>query len=581
MHPLFAFAALTYGAAKSLAANDWTKPCFDGKCFYDAPSADGPTETLMIWGSPNAISDITPAAGWVILGCDENALAQDIRIVCKSDDPNVGCGHLDQNGGPVDKIVRLPENCGKNAFARISKVSVPKNQTIPSDIASKLSRRDSKPEVLELTLDTDFGSVDPSKNGEVQLAVAGATVPGQNGQFHITNPEAVIAGTSSDARIGIPDFIEKAFADFSSFDKEILASLQPVSFNAKIPLFEEKLDCGPVAAFVRGEAAAKGSITVALGLAATGKIVPPTISSLGVFTRINGEVEGSLKLSAQVAGTLASKEKLLYSAGLPGLSFPGIITLGPSFQLLTQGSATLDVNMDVTAAFNYKMNDLQVFFPPSSKKQHVVGIEPLKSYSRLSVGPSVSSTGRVEAHIMPRLALGLVGPGGIAKANLFVELDASTAVSVNLQAKGLIGTKRGNKRFNAVASRSSVHEDDDSDASDGALLEVSRRSTSADIGANGCVTFSADLAANIGADASFFGIFDGVRKHTIAHKSFEIFQRCFEKSYRRRSSVSSPFSSLLGTAPQTERRALTCTPKALAQNLLAVIDDVAKPKLKA
>jgi len=191
------------------AANDWRKPCFQGECFYNLPQSQGsPSGTLKIvstslfnplsfsftdvgnprcfqWGSPNAISDITTAAGWTILGCDKNALAQDIRLVCNSDDTvAAGCSHLYQDIGATGKIVRLPENvrtkcgfmcswanilyliskCGKSAFARVSRTWVPKDQSIPSDIAARLTRRDgSAPEVLGLSLDTNFAAIDPSR----------------------------------------------------------------------------------------------------------------------------------------------------------------------------------------------------------------------------------------------------------------------------------------------------------------------------------------------------------------------------------------------------------------------------------
>lgn len=65
------------------------------------------------WGPDTMISDITTAAGWEILGCDPNALAQDIRIVCKShDSAAAGCDHLFKDIGPAGKLVRLPENVG-------------------------------------------------------------------------------------------------------------------------------------------------------------------------------------------------------------------------------------------------------------------------------------------------------------------------------------------------------------------------------------------------------------------------------------------------------------------------------------
>lgn len=61
--------------------------------------------------SPHAIADITPAAGWVVLDCDPNALSQDIRLVCQNDDIEAsGCSHFFEGSGPVHKYVRLPES---------------------------------------------------------------------------------------------------------------------------------------------------------------------------------------------------------------------------------------------------------------------------------------------------------------------------------------------------------------------------------------------------------------------------------------------------------------------------------------
>ena len=68
------------------------------------------TSTVWLqWGS--AISDITTAAGWEILGCDQNAMEQDIRLVCTSS--AAACDHLYSSGGAEGKIVRLPESVSR------------------------------------------------------------------------------------------------------------------------------------------------------------------------------------------------------------------------------------------------------------------------------------------------------------------------------------------------------------------------------------------------------------------------------------------------------------------------------------
>uniref|UniRef100_A0A0W0EY68 Uncharacterized protein n=1 Tax=Moniliophthora roreri TaxID=221103 RepID=A0A0W0EY68_MONRR len=163
-------------------ANDWNTPCLNGVCQYSITSTNGGSSgTLKIWGSNAAISDITSAAGWEILDCSPDKLAQDIRLVCGSEDTEgAGCSHLYEEGAE-NKIVRLPENCGKSAFARVAKAWTPEDQSIPSKLAARIFRRDDKqPTVRALTLDTDFAKTDTSKWGPVNFAIQGANFPGQD-----------------------------------------------------------------------------------------------------------------------------------------------------------------------------------------------------------------------------------------------------------------------------------------------------------------------------------------------------------------------------------------------------------------
>jgi hypothetical protein len=177
----------------SRAANDWSKPCFDGECWYDLPESSAVSGSLRIvsalrpdnvafshffnqWGSSDAISDITPIAGFTILDCDKSAMAQDVRLVCHDAS---GCPHLAQSIGAVGKLIRLPESvlvlylsaafdhvlnetfcqCGASSFARITKNWVHKDQTLPVELARRLYRRDGVlPEVIGLSIDIDFSA---------------------------------------------------------------------------------------------------------------------------------------------------------------------------------------------------------------------------------------------------------------------------------------------------------------------------------------------------------------------------------------------------------------------------------------
>lgn len=147
------------------ATNNWTKPCFYGECEYSLPSHVPASGSLKIWGSADALSDITPAAGWEILDCSPDGLEQEIRLVCSHNSTDTAnCDHLYQNDGPVGKIVRLPENCGQNAFARVASAWDPEDQSLPSDVAARVVRRDgTTPPVKALALDVNFAATNSSK----------------------------------------------------------------------------------------------------------------------------------------------------------------------------------------------------------------------------------------------------------------------------------------------------------------------------------------------------------------------------------------------------------------------------------
>ena len=187
-------ASILTSAALVLAIRDWPEACTEGLCSFDVPhSMDSIGAKIVLvsnsirrrsrfsrlwisiqYGPHTAISDITPAAGWEILAFSSGRLPHDVRLVCTGRESD--CGHLFE-GSAENTIVRLPENVSSRAiilakqltiwtaiakygagpFARISKVEVSQDQSLPPHLFSRLRRRDGKmPEVHSVTLDTNF-----------------------------------------------------------------------------------------------------------------------------------------------------------------------------------------------------------------------------------------------------------------------------------------------------------------------------------------------------------------------------------------------------------------------------------------
>ncbi|KAJ6546622.1 hypothetical protein B0H10DRAFT_2447526 [Mycena sp. CBHHK59/15] len=511
--------------------NDWTKPCLDGECFYDLPASSGVSGTMRVWGASTAISDITTAAGWTILNCDPNALKQDIRLVCTGAASD--CDHLFQGNGAVNTLVRLPQNCGASAFARVSRNWIHQDQSVPADIAKKLTRRQDPALVQGLAVDTQFDAADPA-NGDVNIAISGTTVPGQTGNLTVTPPAPAPQRRSRFAQRGLFSFVEDAFKKFNSFDKSVTKDLPPIDVDKNFPLFSESVTCTApaVSASVAVGVEAKAHAVVSLGMTAVGKIIPPSLSEFGVFVGLDADMSGTMSLTGSATGTIDSGVIDVFSVGIPGLDFTGILTIGPTFKIQAQATATLDVEVDMNVVLAYHIENAKLFFPHSDSLTSGGSFSPSDSPLSLSVSPSVASKGTVAAHVIPRLDLGVSGLAGLAQATVFLDLDASAQMDLSLNAGVTVST--------GAATTSNV---------------------------NGCIDIGAGLDVNAGASASFFGLFDPSTKVNLFTKKFDLFKKCLGSGATRRSE---PFTSR--EALSILRRADLGCPAAIA-NLVKAVDE--------
>ncbi|KAJ3981393.1 hypothetical protein F5890DRAFT_1417792 [Lentinula detonsa] len=504
------------------AANDWNTPCFDGTCQYSLTAAPGQngSGTMQIWGSSNAISDITTAAGWRILNCSATAMAQDIRLVCMSSDTEAaGCDHLFQAGGAEGKLVRLPENCGMSPFARVVTSYVSGDQSLPANLSARFVRREGNgtsnstpPQVQGLSLDTNFSAVDPSKYGNVNIAIQGANYPGAdvNG--------TLVSTTSSRRRSRLASrdmsyFVESAINSLQGLDDinvNKTIALPPVSVDKSATLLNKDIKCGNVDINVDLGVDGKATAQISLGVAAQGTIIPPALSDFAVTVGMNAVIDGTLDLNAGVSTTFdTGKIEVVPPLGIPGLDFPGILTIGPSFDVKAEATAKLDLAADLKVGIVYNISNAQLVFPDKNNQSggnFNVGDTPLT----LSVTPSVKSTGSLTAHLIPSLNLGVQALDNLASATVFLDLDASATMQLSLDAAAALSS------VSVVASSPAAH------ATASTTSSTTTSSTGLQLG--GCVEIDTGLAVNAGADGKFFDLFDASTQVPLFSKEFVLFK---------------------------------------------------------
>ncbi|PFH48172.1 hypothetical protein AMATHDRAFT_66125 [Amanita thiersii Skay4041] len=566
--------------------NDWSKPCFSGVCSYDLPSGNNLNSgTIKIWGSESAISDITTAAGWEILGCDGTTLEQDIRLVCSDSSK---CNHLFKDTGAENTIVRLPESCGKGPFARVARSWISNDQSMPSKLASRLVRRDgSLPKVRALHLDTQFETTSKGQTLNVQFVIRAANIPGANTDIPINN---------SDEKRGFGDFLGgliDGIKGLNDFDLSKSTNLPPIDINKNDTIFKESISCPPITAGLAVDIDAQAHAQASIGLVVKGTILPPNIDELAIVSNLAAKVNGNLTLTGDVAATIDSGKIKIFELGLPGLDFPGIFSLGPSVQLNTQAKATLDLAVGVTVGINYELKNAQIVFPPNSdptEPSFSLVDTPLK----LSATPNVKATGTVEAHLIPSLNFGLSALG--SNADIFIAFDSTAVMKLTLEATGpTISTRNEvvvpeikglpdgsfarqhdkrlayhkftfSKRYPVVAaavassspaaemetdntssSMASAHQTmsaasqsaslttaptvstSTTTTSDAATSTATANSTMSTGGPSfqGCFEIDAVLNFNVGANAKFFGLFDESVTFSFFKKTFQLFKKCF------------------------------------------------------
>ncbi|KAK0200009.1 hypothetical protein DFS33DRAFT_1267684 [Desarmillaria ectypa] len=531
------------------ATNDWNKPCFYGECEYSLPSHVPASGSLKIWGSTDALSDITPAAGWEILDCSPDKLEQEIRLVCLNNSTDFAdCDHLYQNDGAVDKIVRLPESCGQNAFARVARAWDPEDQSLPSDLVARVVRRDgTTPPVKALALDTNFAAINSSKTGTVNFAIVGANIPGADIDLSSLSAGPVSSkrcrlstrDTSDLVGNGLICTLLPSLSALGGLLKNHISVGKsvdiPVDVDQTFNLLNESISCPSIDASLDINVAAKAHALATLGVSASGTIFPPKINNFGITANLDATLDGAIDILADVTGTLDSgRIVLLQPILIAGVEFPGILTIGPSFEIDAQAKATLDVNVDLNVGIVYNISQAQFIFPSnddnaSGSGSFNTGDTPLK----LSIGSAVNATGTIEAHLIPRLNLGLSAFAGTVKANVFLELDASATLDLELDAMAEANATIGNGSTSMQSQPTSIAEaiyaarsaEDSNTPTPTSFTDLSV-STNTSTSFGGCFSVHSGLDVNIGAEGNFFGIIkDGVSL-TLFEKDFELFKVC-------------------------------------------------------
>ncbi|KAN0123083.1 hypothetical protein V8E52_003036 [Russula decolorans] len=495
---------------RALAVNDWSVPCTQGKCSWDVPAESGASGSVNIWGPANAISDITPATGWQITKCDPTSSKQDIQLTCKDNNPD--CNHLFQGNGAVNTLVRLPESCGPMPFARVAQ-----HQVLQSNLVTR--GNGSEVPVHQLTLDTDFGAASPSQGGDVHFSVQGqngrdnsnavrrshrrlrSLARSQNHVYRQADGNSTTGGNSTTDGNSTAANIQGSLS-VGSFNKTVSANPAPVSFSGSKNLFNDGSGSIDIDTDLQA--------TVGISAVAAGTVIPPKLTQFGVTFGLGGNADAKLSVTGDISGQVSSGNITLFQVGIPGLSIPKILDIGPQFTLLGRIDATFGLkNVNAAVEVNYDLGGASFAFPPQDAS-NTDGISSSSKQVTFSANPDVGATLGASAHLIPQVSLELNALDGAASTSVFLDLDASLGLQGNV---------------------SSV------------------------TNPQPCLSGNAEINVGVGAQGSFFGLFDASTGKSLFDKNFPLFQQCFGGNANSTNSTttqaSAPNSTTSDSASQT------------------------------
>ncbi|KAF9493578.1 hypothetical protein BDN71DRAFT_1450045 [Pleurotus eryngii] len=414
--------AIAFVASKP--SNDWSKPCFHGECAYDLPEAAG-SGAIKITGSHKLIKDVSPAAGWIILSCDPQLLTQDIRLVCEDEaSENSPCHHLFEHGGPTNKLVRLPESCGRGPFARIAAAAIASEQSIPGHLAKRFQRRGrGLPNVHTLQLDADFEKIDTSRWGNIFFSVSAGDELGVEARSIGKNLTISQGGST---RKGIP---ERARLHPKTF--QLMTTQDQVAQSQSRTVVSNSMICGGKQASLGIELGNRLDGTIYTGFAANGTLAPPKITNLSSFIGLSGNASAHFNILGSLVSTVSKDVELLHQPVKP-ISIPGILELESSFDVTARMQAVIGLPVSVNLTMNFALDDVQVWYPPRAAEN------PTKAtLSKTSTNIDIlnGTNGRVviDGHIQPKIHLHVTAFSGKSAVDVELGVDMYTKIAIGAQ----------------------------------------------------------------------------------------------------------------------------------------------------
>ena len=435
---------------------------------------------FIVLASPQELQvslDKRDGSHWELFDCFDDKIegAQTVRMMCTDFSETSNCDKIHLGYGAIGTIVEMPKGCGPGKYAVVKDMSASLNQMLPEHLV----KRDlDVSTIYDLTFDYDFSRVRRDDGQETQMRIDYSNEPGYW--------DKVVDKAASKRKRDLSGFdgnhkrwLEQAWhEDFHGghlsadelhkrwFGSDVISWLQglidgvvdvPIISNSyqddfTVLLIDESVQgcaIGPEGTSVSGRLNVQATTHVELetnfGFTLITTLGSGTVSfdNSYLYFRNRGEVSAKFTVDALTSTLFQSPDVKLLSADQFGAAFavPGIVTIGPNFQLFgsVQGQLTLGARFESNV--NLAKWDIRQTYPDQgSDWDPVSDSTPNRDGTQETSKPdwqySISASGFIEAHVKPTVTFGI---------DFNKNFINTAGASVNLVADGYI-------RFHADAS---------------------------------------------------------------------------------------------------------------------------------
>ncbi|KAJ7826386.1 hypothetical protein B0H14DRAFT_2817404 [Mycena olivaceomarginata] len=379
-----------------------------------------------------SVSSMSLASNWVIVNCDAKSdQAQQVEAYCSKPNDSA-CNHVHIDGA-ANTVIELPKSCGAGPYARIVSLEVHANQSVlPAEHSALKPISES---VFLLHFDYNFMNI-PASNGPIYLRADVSDMPGYWDNIVASPPERK---RWLEERALAQPFFKRWWGSFTTWLSKINIVKQDLSDRRNfdtLQIFRDSTHCdGPPEIDASLDISLTGSANLGAryGFYLQGTIVPPAVTASYLHFSSDASVSAVATVHGQGSVTYDSSMVTFGTFGFPGLSYPGLITIGPSLLLEGYVNGQLSLAGSLSAGVTY--NFPSVYF--SLGKTGTDDVSPRVTTTTGTNGSDydfnyeVELSGAASIHMVPSIQLGISILGGeLIDAQAYIRADVSTGVAL-------------------------------------------------------------------------------------------------------------------------------------------------------